>query len=99
MTHILRKAFFRHAPEISELYYNNFAVIRGEKGYGVVSAEGNIIIDPVYQKVNWEALPVDGDSYGYNIIFKCQESDGYYKIIKWDTKENGIYFSKQLDKF
>lgn len=85
--------------EISELYYNNFAVIRGEKGYGVVSAEGNIIIDPVYQKVNWEALPFDGDSYGYNIIFKCQESDGHYEIIKWNTKENGIYFSKQLDKF
>ena len=42
--------------DISELHYDNFAVIQGEKGYGVVSATGNIIIDPVYKKVDWEAF-------------------------------------------
>ena len=74
--------------EISELHYDNFAVIKGEKGYGVVSAGGNIIIDPVYKKVDWEAFPFEDGSYGRKIIFKCQASDGHYEVIKWDPREN-----------
>lgn len=74
--------------DISELHYDNFAVIQGEKGYGVVSATGNIIIDPVYKKVDWEAFPFEDDRYGRKMIFKCQADDGHYEVIKWDPREN-----------
>ena len=73
--------------DISELHYDNFAVIQGEKGYGVVSATGNIIIDPVYKKVDWEAFPFEDGSYGRKMIFKCQADDGHYEIIKWNPRE------------
>lgn len=73
--------------EISELHYDNFAVIKSENGYGVVSAGGNTIIDPVYKKVDWEAFPFEDGSYGRKLIFKCQADDGHYEIIKWDPRE------------
>lgn len=74
--------------EISELHYDDFAVIKGKKGYGVVSASGDVIIDPVYKKIDWEALPFEDDSYGYKMIFKCQTNDGDYKTTNWDPREN-----------
>jgi hypothetical protein len=72
--------------DISELHYDNFAVIQGEKGYGVISAAGNIIFDPIYKKVDWEALPFEDDSYGHKMIFKCQADDGHYETINWDPR-------------
>ena len=74
--------------EISELHYDNFAVIKSENGYGVVSAGGNTFIDSVYKKVDWEAFPFEDGSYGRKLIFKCQADDGHYEIIKWDPREN-----------
>ena len=65
---------------------HSLPVIQGEKGYGVISAAGNIIFDPIYKKVDWEALPFEDDSYGHKMIFKCQADDGHYETINWDPR-------------
>lgn len=41
--------------EISDVYYNEFAIIKGLNGYEAVSLDGSIIIPPKYTQVDWEA--------------------------------------------
>lgn len=74
--------------EISELHYNSFAIIEKENGYGVVSAQGDILVDPVYEKITWEAIPFEDNEYGHKIIFKCKVPDGLYEIKNWDPRKN-----------
>lgn len=74
--------------EISELYYNSFAIIEKENGYGVVSAQGDIIVDSVYEKITWEAIPFEDNEYGHKIIFKCKVLGGPYEIKNWDPRKN-----------
>lgn len=73
--------------EISDIYYNEFAIIKGLDGYGAVSLDGSIIIPPKYTQVDWEAIPFDDDTYGSKIIFKCQTEKGSCETVNWDPRE------------
>ena len=53
----------------------------------MVSAQGDIIVDPVYEKITWEAIPFEDNEYGHKMIFKCKVLGGPYEIKNWDPRK------------
>ena len=54
----------------------------------MVSAQGDIIVDSVYEKITWEAITFEDNEYGHKIIFKCKVLGGPYEIKNWDPRKN-----------
>lgn len=73
--------------DISELYYNEFAIVKGKDGYGAISADGNWVVDPVYEKIDWDAVPYEDGTYGRKMIFQCWKNNNQEEV-KWDPRDN-----------
>ena len=73
--------------DISELYYNEFANVKGKDGYGAISADGNWVVDPVYEKIDWDAMPYEDGTYGRKMIFQCWKNNKQEEV-KWNPLDN-----------
>lgn len=73
---------FDQFKDISYVYCASFAIVTSEDDlHGVVNYEGDLIIEPYYQAVDYEIIDDGDDSwYGDHIRFKLQNPDGTYVI-------------------
>ena len=54
---------------------------------GAISADGNWIVDPVYEKIDWDAVPYEDGTYGRKMIFQCWKNNNQEEI-KWDPRDD-----------
>lgn len=73
---------FDQFKDISYVYCASFAIVTSEDDlHGVVNYEGDLVIEPFYQAVDYEIIDDGDDSwYGDHIRFKLQNPDGTYVI-------------------
>lgn len=70
--------------DISEVWYGEFAIVKNAEGlYGVVSTNGEIIVQDQNISVEWEKIFDDEDPYLDMMVFTAQRQDGKYDIVTW----------------
>ena len=53
---------FKAFSEISEIFLEEFAVVKGKSGYGAIDFNGNIIMPAVYEYLNWDSYKIQDES-------------------------------------
>lgn len=63
--------------DISEIYYECFAIVKNDKeSYGVIDSNGNEIIPVEYTNIDFDVLYSE-NWYGSHVVFKLKKDDGY----------------------
>lgn len=82
---------FEQFSEISRVFYEQFAIVKGNKGYGAVDVNGNIIVQPIYENLDWDGYSISREEYVKEIIFKAQKQNGCYDVIDWNPLKSEKY--------
>lgn len=82
---------FEEFSEISKIYYEQFAIVKGSEGYGAVDANGKTIVQPVYNNLDWDSYAITGETFVKEIIFKAQKQNRRYDVIDWNPLKNEKY--------
>lgn len=68
----------------SDVFYDEFAVVKGATGYGAVNCNGEVIVQPVYDNLEWDGYQISGEEDVTEIIFKGRKQDGRLDVIRWN---------------
>ena len=79
---------FEQFSEISDIFYEQFAIVKGNEGYGAVDVKGKIIVQPIYENLDWDSYDASKEEFVKEIVFKGQKQNGCYDVIDWNPLES-----------
>lgn len=78
---------FKAFSEISEIFLEEFAVVKGKNGYGAIDFNGNIIMPAVYEYLDWDSYKIQDEALKKEIIFKGKKKNGRFDVIDWNPEK------------
>lgn len=78
---------FKVFSEISEIFLEEFAVVKGKNGYGAIDFNGNIIMPAAYEYLDWDSYKIQDEALKKEIIFKGKKKNGRFDVIDWNPEK------------
>lgn len=75
---------FKEFSEVSQVFNDQFAVVKGRDGYGAIDFNGNIIMPAVYNDLNWDSYKIPDEVFMKEIIFKGKKKNGRLDVLDWN---------------